>query len=179
MENKKKGKEHPLPSPTFIGILSDEAYEAESQRIKEKYPDYEFDTSFDFSINYDENAFNWSPDPDHVPPPPQPTPEVEAMRLACVSGNLESVQNVFKTQWLDVPESERIDKGRFGASGLCEAIQRDDAVIASYLISTLVGLNLCHFRLATQYKSYSVLQLYLDKGWDINAFDSKDPPPLG
>ena len=61
-------KQMPLPAATIAGILSDKAHEAECQRTKERYQDYEFDTYFDFSINYDENAFNWFSDLDLVRP---------------------------------------------------------------------------------------------------------------
>lgn len=95
------------------------------------------------------------------------------MREACASGNLAAVQFVFKTHWLDRPVNERIDHNEFGASGLCEAIGRDDAIIAHYLLSNVISMQEVHFALVIECHAYSILQLYVDKNWDINTYLSR------
>ena len=104
-------------------------------------------------------------------------PEAEAMREACASGNLAAVQWVFKTHWLDQPVNERTDHNEFGASGLCEAIARDDANIAHFLLSNVISMQNVHFALATERHAYSILELYVDKNWDINTYLSRMQPP--
>ncbi|KAL8974345.1 MAG: hypothetical protein Q9197_001417 [Variospora fuerteventurae] len=106
-------------------------------------------------------------------------PDVEAMTEACVSGDLTAVQSIFKTRWLDKTVDERLDRDMFGAGGLCEAITQDDANLVQFLLSNVVSMQSCHFRLATEYHAYSTLQLYLDRGFDINTYMSRmDPPAL-
>ena len=104
-------------------------------------------------------------------------PEAEAMREACASGDLAAVQSVFKIHWLDRPINERIDLDEFGASGLCKVIAQDNAVIAHYLLSNVMSMQKVHFALATECHSYSILQLYVDKNWDINTYLSRMQPP--
>ncbi len=104
-------------------------------------------------------------------------PEVEMMREACASGDLTAVQSVFQTHWLDQPADERIDRNELGASGLCEAIKSDDAVIADYLLSNVMSMQQVHFGMATEYRAYSILQLYMDRNWDINTYLSRMQPP--
>ena len=103
-------------------------------------------------------------------------PDAEAMREACVFGNLTAVESVFKTYWLDRPVDERIDQNELGASGLCEAFRRGDARIALYLLSSLVSMQAVHFAMATENRACSVLQLYVDKNWDINIYLSRMQP---
>ena len=104
-------------------------------------------------------------------------PEAEAMREACASGNLTAVQSVFKIHWLDRPIDERIDRDELGANGLCEAIRRNDATIAHYLLSNVISMQPVHFALAAEYHAYSILQLYIDRKWDINTYLSRMQPP--
>lgn len=104
-------------------------------------------------------------------------PDAAMMREACASGELTAVQSVFQQNWLDQPGNERLDRDQFGASGLCEAIQKDDAVIAHYLLSNVVSKKQVHFGMATEYRAYSVLQLYIDHGWDINTYPGRMEPP--
>ena len=104
-------------------------------------------------------------------------PEAEAMREACASGDLIAVQSVFKTHWQDRSVDERIDLDKFGASGLCEAIKQDDFTIAHYLLLNMISMQQVHFAMATEYHAYSILQLYMDAGWDINTFLGRMQPP--
>lgn len=104
-------------------------------------------------------------------------PEAEAMREACASGDLIAVQSVFKTHWQDRPVDERIGHDEFGASGLCEAIKQDDVTIARYLLLNVISMQQVHFAMATEYHAYSILQLYMDAGWDINTFSDRMQPP--
>ena len=116
-----------------------------------------------FNNTFDESIFERYPDLEDIEPP-RPLPDAETLRLAYVSGNLISIQPVLKTHWLDRPADERIDKGKFGASSLCECIERDDVNIASYLLSNVVSMHKGHFAMATKQKSYSFLALCLRRG---------------
>ncbi|KAL9098641.1 MAG: hypothetical protein Q9163_005740 [Psora crenata] len=99
------------------------------------------------------------------------------LREACASGNLTAVQSVFQVHRSEQPVDERIDQNELGATGLCEAIKRDDAVIAGYLLSNVISMQQVHFEMATEYRAYSILQLYVDQNWDINTYPSRMQPP--
>ena len=164
-------------NPEMARTASETSFPLDDKTIEDQpYPASDFDFTFDnadsdwvFDVDFNPDEIDYSP--------PAPVPEVEALRVACASGNLESVQNVFKTQWVDLPANRRIDKNVFGALGLCEAIKRDHAIIASYLLCNVVSMDQYHFAMATQHKSYSFLQLCVDRGWDINAFSARCEPP--
>jgi len=172
----------PAMEPKISSVLDDETIDNELEQIQERHPDYKFDTSFaaDESFAFDntdsEYTFNFNPDETDTWSP-EPVPEVEAMRVACASGDLTSVQTVYKTYWLDKPADKRINKDNFGASGLCEAIKRDDIAIGSYLLSNVVSMHEVHFAMATEHRSYSFLQLCIDRGWNINLHLSRWTPP--
>ncbi len=120
----------------------------------------------------------WDSDQDNFKSQWKDPPEIEQLRLAAASGELAAVQRIFTSQWVDKVEAERIDKCLF-ASSLVEAIQHDDVSIASYLLSNCVSLNISYFTMAAEMKKYSMLQLFLDMGWDINApIERTQPPPL-
>ena len=104
-------------------------------------------------------------------------PEAEKMREACASGDLTAVQSVYRTHWLDQPVDKRIDINEFGAGGLCEAITRDDAAVAGFLLLNVISMQQIHFGIATEHRAYSVLQLYMDLKWDINTYPSRMQPP--
>ena len=141
------------------------------KRVEVAKPVVSFDTSptVDESFIDSEDVIDF--DPDYL------EPEVEAMREACASGDPTAVQSVFKTHWLDRPVDERIDPDELGASGLCEAIRRNDFVIARYLLSNVMSMHSVHFAMATEYHAYSILQLYMDRKWDINTYLSRMQPP--
>lgn len=168
---------------TICPVLDDDAIKELLERMKKNYPDYEFDTSFvlDGSCGDSEGGGVIDLDPDSSDTSAAPAcdhhADVEAMRIPCASGDLLSVKSVFQTYWLDRPVDERIDKGIFGASGLCEAIKCDDALIGSYLLTHILSINTGHFAMATEYQSYLKLQLFIDHGWDINTSLSPLQPP--
>lgn len=124
----------------------------------------------------DQYVIDFDPDQSEMLDFLQPHAQAEAMREACASGNLAAVQSVF-SHWLDRPVNERIGHDEFGASGLCEAIARDDVVVAHYLLSNVMSMNKVHFALATECCAYSILQLYVDMNWDINTYLSRMQPP--
>ena len=141
------------------------------ERVEVAKPIVSFDTSstVDKSFIDSEDVIDF--DPDYL------EPEVEAMREACASGDLIAVQSIFKTHWLDRSVDERIDPDELGASGLCEAIKRDDFIIARYLLSNVMSMYPMHFAMAAEYHAYSILQLYMDRKWDINTYLSRMQPP--
>ncbi|KAL9100960.1 MAG: hypothetical protein Q9163_003724 [Psora crenata] len=166
---------------TIVPVLDDETIKHELEQVRRNHPNYIFDTSIALDGSFGDSSegeyiFDLGSDSSDLPAD-SPLPEVEAMRVACASGDLIPVQSVFKTYWLDRPVSERIDKGLFGASGLCDAIKRDDAVIGSYLLSHVLSFNERHFAIATEYRSYSILQLFVGLGWDINTSLGRRQPP--
>lgn len=149
----------------------------ELKRVEGENPAFSFYMSpaVDGSATDDQHVIDF--DPDQWEMLNVVRPEAEAMREACASGNLAAVQSVLKTHWLDRPVNERTDHDEFGASGLCEAIARDDAIIAHYLLSNVISMQKVHFALATERHAYSILQLYVDKNWDINTYLSRMQPP--
>ncbi|KAL9101390.1 MAG: hypothetical protein Q9163_003348 [Psora crenata] len=161
-----------------VPVLDDKVIEEELKRMEEAHPGFTFDRSlaFDSSCGCEEGeVFDFEPD-ESIIPLDVDLPEVEEMRAACASGDLTSVQSIFK-HWNDRPSRERIEKNILGASGLCEAIKFDNAIIGSYLLSHLISMEEGHFAMATKYRSYSILQLYLDRGWNINTPLGQDTPP--
>lgn len=74
--------------PEIVSVLDDETIKDELERMKERHPDYEFDTSFTFDKSFafdntdSEYVINFNPDETETWSP-EPLPEVEAMRVAC------------------------------------------------------------------------------------------------
>jgi len=164
--------------PKTVPILDDEVIEEDLKRMEEAHPGFTFDRSFTFDGSYGcegESAFDFEPS-ESLMPLDIDLPEVEQIRVACASGDLASVQSILKIYWIDRPSHKRIEKNLLGASGLCEAIRFDDTVVGSYLLSHLVPMQEGHFAMATECRSYSILQLYLDRGWDINTPLGQDKP---
>ena len=165
---------------TIVPVLDDDTIKNELEQMRRSHPDFQFDTSFTLNGSLrdtkSEYVINFEPDESSVPTC-NILPEVEAMQRACASGDLMSVQSVFKTYWLNQPVDERLDKNIFGASSLCEAIKHDDSIIGSYLLSHVVSMHEGHFALATEERSYSFLQLCVDQGWDINMCLGQQKPP--
>ena len=171
---------------TIVPVLDDDTIKRDLERVKKDHPNYIFDTSIALDGSHgnskDDHTSTLDLDWSDVPAcdtllERDPLFEVEAMRTACASGNLMSVQFVYQTLWLDRPVDKRIDKDLFGGSGLCEAIKRDDTVIVSYLLSYVLSIHEGHFAMATEYRSYSILQLCVDRGWDINTSLGRRQPP--
>ena len=158
-------------------VLKNLAPQDEWDRTKEEDPP----VTFKVSQVIDESAADENCvieiDLDHLDILNESRPEVEVMREACTSGDLTAVQSAFQTHWLNQPVDERIDHNELGASGLCEAIKRDDVIIANYLLSNVMSMQQVHFGMATEYRAYSVLQLYVDQKWDINTYLSRMQPP--
>ncbi|KAL8927865.1 MAG: hypothetical protein Q9172_001165 [Xanthocarpia lactea] len=123
-----------------------------------------------------EHIGTFNPDPTDIPIPKLP-PDIEAMRDACATGNLHNVRSAFKTHWLDVVPEKRHPKSDFGVPGLCEAIKKDDSTIVEYLLDNSTAMNEGHYIMATEYKAVSVLQLCVQRGWDINMKLSRCTPP--
>ena len=164
---------------TIVPVLDNETIKSTLERVSKNNSGYVFDTSMTLDGSSCQSGggcvFDLGSDPSELPSYDS-LPEVEAMRAACASGELTSVQAVFQT-WLDQPTNERIDNGLLGAEGLCEAIKRDDAIIGSFLLSHVLSINDGHFAMATKYRSYSILQLFIDRGWDINTSLGRWQPP--
>ncbi|KAL9103918.1 MAG: hypothetical protein Q9163_001066 [Psora crenata] len=108
----------------------------------------------------------------------EPPVEVSKVNAAITTGDLATVKAVFESDWLEKSQDDRIDINRF-ASSLAATIMHDHVSVAAYLLSHGVRMNISHFKLAVERKSYSILQLFLDSGWDINEpINWFTPPPL-
>lgn len=97
----------------------------------------------------------------------EPPEEVVQLEAASASGDIKAVEAVFQSQWLEKAQVDRIHIDRF-ASSLVMAMTYNHVSVASYLLSVGVSMNISHFTLAMEMKSYAFLQLFLDHGWDIN-----------
>ena len=103
--------------------------------------------------------------------PPSP-PEFEQVRAASASGDLAAVKAAFEQWNTHNPGWKR----RFH-DGLSAAIENNHLPVVSYLLSQGVDLMDLDFAQATKKKSYPMLQLLLDRGWDINAPMGRIEPP--
>lgn len=104
-------------------------------------------------------------------------PDIEQLRVASACGDLAAVQIILSRSLARRP-SEQIEKHRFVVA-LAAAVTNNHCLIAAYLLYHGVPLNIGLFVCATKLKSYPMLQLFLDCGWDINEpIDRVSPPPL-
>lgn len=138
-------------------------------------PDLGPDLGFDFTQNQPFEVC----DPDDTPYQPRPCrAEIVQMEEACASGDMAAVQAVFRSEWVEKPADDRIDKDQF-ASSFKVAIKNDHLAAASFLISVGVMMDLAHFKCALELKAYPFLQLFLEHGFDINEQLSwSEPGPL-
>ncbi len=118
-------------------------------------------------------------------PPPvpleewKPPPELSQLELACTSGKLHTVHTIF-SQWLAKqnpdPEKGCIDKNCFGPA-LNAAVINDHPLIAGYLLSQGLRVNIHLVQIAIYMKSCKMLQIFLDYGWNINEPIERVTPP--
>ena len=122
--------------PVFYNLT----IEDDLERVEEARPTVSFDMpcAVETSATDGEDVIYF--DPDHLEILNDSRPETKAMREACASGNITAVQSVFNTYWLNQPVNERINQNELGASGLCEAIRRNDTTIAHYLLSNVISI---------------------------------------
>lgn len=102
------------------------------------------------------------------------TPEFEEARLGSVAGDLAAVKDAVER--LKQKSYEPQLKWRLHDS-FYAAIKNGHASIVSYLLSQGVDIINLDSAAATKAKSYEVLQLLLDHGWDINTPMHWDEPP--
>ncbi|KAH0551572.1 hypothetical protein GP486_007210 [Trichoglossum hirsutum] len=102
-------------------------------------------------------------------------PDINELRTASASGDLATVKEVFAQR--QTSDKREIN---FFRGALYDAIENSRYEVASYLLSAGVPLNMSVVVLATQSKSYTALQLFLDYNWDINepVLRMDRPPPL-
>lgn len=104
-------------------------------------------------------------------------PDIEQLRVASACGDLPAVQIILSRSLARRP-SEQIEKRRLVVA-LAAAVTNNHGLIAAHLLYHGVPLNIGLFVCATKLKSYPMLQLFLDCGWDINEpIDRTTPPPL-
>lgn len=104
-------------------------------------------------------------------------PDIEQLRVASACGDLAAVQIILSRSLASRP-SEQIEKRHFVVA-LAAAVTNNHGLIAAHLLYHGVPLNIGLFVCATKMKSYPMLQLFLDCGWDINEpIDRVSPPPL-
>lgn len=105
---------------------------------------------------------------------PSTPPEFDQVRRASMSGDLAAVKDAVER--LD-QKSYNPELRRRRHAGLYEVIENEHASIVSYLLSQGVNIIDLDFGAATKIKSYPILQLLLDHGWDINIPMGWDEPP--
>lgn len=104
-------------------------------------------------------------------------PDIEQLRVASACGDLAAVQMILSRSLARRP-SEQIERRRFVVA-LAAAVTNNHVLITAHLLYHGVPLNIGLFVCATKMKSYPMLQLFLDYGWDINEpIDRASPPPL-
>lgn len=107
-------------------------------------------------------------------PRPSTPLQSERIRLASISGDITEVEDS-----VEQPNKEPLTpelRNRL-YDGLIAAIENQNVHIASYLLSRGVEIIDLDFANATKMKSYAMLQLLLDHGWDINLPMGWDEPP--
>jgi len=102
--------------------------------------------------------------------------EVEDVQTAIVSRSLEAVKEAF-SKWVGRDATDRCDIGRFVVC-LHEAIKLNDASTLSYLVSENIPFDKHHISHAVELKSTSLLQVFLNNGWNINEPISSSTPPI-
>lgn len=111
-------------------------------------------------------------DPDFRRPPTPP--EFEQVQAASAFGDLHAVKAAVE-QWNKHSYNPEL-KRRFHA-GLSAAIENNHGPVVSYLLFQGVDMNGLDFAWATKKKLYPMLQLLLDRGWDINTPMGRIEPP--
>lgn len=105
---------------------------------------------------------------------PSTPPEFEQVRLASDSGDLAAIKDAVERLNKRSPNPEL--RRRLHA-GLSAAIENKYVPVVSYLLSQGVDIMDLDFAAATKTKSYPLLQILLDHGWDINKPMGWDEPP--
>ena len=103
--------------------------------------------------------------------PPTP-PEFEQVKAASAIGDVAAVKDII-AQWNKRSYDPEL-KRRLHA-GVSAAI--DHVLVVSYLLRKGVDINDLDFAEATKKKSYPMLQLFLDCGWDISTPMGRIEPP--
>ena len=102
--------------------------------------------------------------------------EVKEVQSAITTGDLTDVIQAF-SKWLEKDAAYRYSKDFFICC-LSTAIDNDKASILSYLLSQKIPFNRYLIESAIEKRSTSLLQAFLDNGWDINKPVSESVPPL-
>jgi hypothetical protein len=104
-------------------------------------------------------------------------PVIGQLTEASASGNFFKIQAIL-SQFLAQPAPKDFELDHL-VIALARAVKNNHVKVTSYLLSQGIPLKVGLFRHATQVKSYEMLQLFLDHGWNINEPLSYDkPPPL-
>lgn len=148
-------------------VLDNLIIKDELKLVKETSSTISFDTSHEFAIDdeyvIDFNLDQWMKN----------QLETKTMREVCVFENLIEVQSVFKIHWLDRSINERIDKDELEVNDLRETIRRNNVTIARYLLLNVISMQSMYFALIAEYHAYSILQLYMNRKWNINTYLSR------
>ncbi|KAL8870086.1 MAG: hypothetical protein Q9174_003784 [Haloplaca sp. 1 TL-2023] len=108
---------------------------------------------------------------------PEPLPEAESFRAACATGDLDTIQQAFKTYWDDVASDLRPRKSDLLDPGIVEIIKQDQRAIFEYLVPNIRSLSPVREQMIVKSKAYSIMELWLEQGWDIKAKLSQSSPP--
>ena len=90
-------------------------------------------------------------------------------------GDIAAVRAIFTSERLpSLPSERHYDDVAYS---LFLAVKHNRVPVAAYLLSQGIPMQMRHFELAVEQKSYPLLQLFLDSGWCINEPLSRDTPP--
>jgi hypothetical protein len=103
--------------------------------------------------------------------------EVEQLRASAVADDVNAIQTNFEI-WRAQSANERLSLDRFTAV-LSDAVNNNSAQTVACLLDYGLPTSSGLFQVATQAKSYDILQAFLDHGWSINApINFLTPPAL-
>lgn len=121
------------------------------------------------------------PPPTDGPPYYRP-PEVELCDIAAGNGDLKRVEELVQ-QLLHSPRpsSETMKpEPRWLSSSMATAIERHDLKMVQFLLDENVSSpdSLFPFGLAVRCRAFEILELFLQRGWDINKPQCPVEPPV-
>lgn len=103
--------------------------------------------------------------------------EVEQLRASAVADDVNAVQTYFEI-WQARSASERLSLDNFTVV-LSDAVNNNSAQTVACLLDYGLQTSSGLFLVATQAKSYDILQTFLDHGWNINTpINFLTPPAL-
>ena len=115
------------------------------------------------------------PLPTLIPPVPS---EVTLVEKAVANGDLNTVQRTLE-QYIQRTFDDQIKMCHFSCALQKSYLEKVNMPILSYLLSKGVPVSVIDFTFAAKNKSYELMELFLNHGYDINSsVDMTFPPAL-